>query len=61
MINLIKEKTGCNITIGQNGWVWVKGQSIDSEILARKAVEFVATQINVLGLTEKMEEWFAKQ
>src|SRR3989344_438768 len=29
MINLIKEKAGCNITIGQNGWVWVRGDDIE--------------------------------
>ena len=58
MITLIKEKTGCNITVGQNGWVWVKGESTDSEIQARKAIEFVADQVFVSGLTDKMEEWF---
>ena len=60
MINLIKENTGCNITIGQNGWVWVKGQDIDSEIKARNAIEFIAEKVYVSGLTEKMEEWFTK-
>ena len=58
MVNLIKEKTGCNITVGQNGWIWIKGQSIDSEIKARKAVEFVADKVHVSGLTEKVEQWF---
>ncbi|NCO11595.1 RNA-binding protein [Candidatus Pacearchaeota archaeon CG_4_9_14_0_2_um_filter_39_13] len=58
MITLIKEKTGCNITVGQNGWIWIKGQDIESEIKARKAVEFVADKVHVDGLTEKMEAWF---
>jgi len=58
MINLIKEKTGCNISVGQNGWVWIKGDDIDSEMRARKAVEFVSDKVLVDGLTEKMEEWF---
>lgn len=58
MVNLIKERTGCNITVGQNGWIWIKGQSIDSEIKARKAVEFVADKVHVSGLTEKVEAWF---
>ncbi|MSS74305.1 hypothetical protein EXS72_01560 [Candidatus Pacearchaeota archaeon] len=60
MINLIKENTGCNVTIGQNGWVWIKGQDLDNEIKARKAIEFIAEKFHVSGLTEKMEEWFAK-
>jgi len=58
MVNLIKEKTGCNITIGQNGWIWIKGPDMDSEIKARKAIEHVADQVMVEGLTDKMESWF---
>lgn len=58
MINLIKEKTACNISVGQNGWIWVKGNDIDSQIRARKAIEFVTDKAYVEGLTEKMEEWF---
>lgn len=57
MINLIKEKTGCDITVGQNGWIWVKGESTDSEIRARKVIEFIADKVHVDGLTEKVEEW----
>ncbi len=59
MINLIKENTGCNVTIGQNGWVWIKGQDLDGEIKARKAIEFIADKVYIHGLTEKMEEWFS--
>jgi exosome complex component RRP4 len=58
MINLIKEKTGCNITVGQNGWIWIKGDNIDSEIKARKVIEFVADKVYIDGLTDKVEEWF---
>jgi len=58
MISLIKEKTGCNITVGQNGWIWIKGDSIDAEIKARKAIEFVTEKVHVEGLTEKMGDWF---
>lgn len=60
MINLIKDKTGCNVTVGQNGWIWVKGPSIDSEIRARKAIEFISDKVYVEGLTEKVEEWFTQ-
>lgn len=60
MINLIKEKTGCNITVGQNGWIWIKGESVEAEIRARKSIEFIAEKVHVEGLTEKMEEWFEK-
>lgn len=61
MITLIKEKTGCDITVGQNGWIWVKGENVDAEIKARRAIEFIADKVYVEGLTEKMEEYFAKE
>lgn len=60
MVNLIKEKTGCNVTIGQNGWIWIKGPNMDQEIRARKSIEYISDQVFVEGLTEKMEEWFEK-
>jgi exosome complex component RRP4 len=60
MINLIKENTGCNVTVGQNGWIWVKGPDMDSEIKARKVIEFVADKVYIDGLTDKVEKWFAE-
>jgi len=58
MVNLIKEKTGCNITVGQNGWIWIKGPNTDSEIKARRAIEIISEKVYMGGLTEKMENWF---
>ena len=58
MVSLIKERTGCSITVGQNGWVWVKGDSLDAEIKARKAIEMIADKVHLGGLTDKMESWF---
>jgi exosome complex component RRP4 len=53
MISLIKEKTGCNITVGQNGIVWIKGES-EKELLAEKAVKMIEARSHEEGLTEKM-------
>jgi exosome complex component RRP4 len=60
MINLIKDKTDCNITVGQNGWIWIRGQDIESEKKARRAIEYITENIHISGLTEKMEGWFDK-
>jgi exosome complex component RRP4 len=60
MINLIKEKTSCSITVGQNGWIWIKGSSTDDEIKARRSIEFVTDKVHINGLTEKVEDWFEK-
>lgn len=61
MINLIKEKTKCNITVGQNGYVWVKGNNVEEELFAKKAIMFVTEKSFVSGLTEKIEEWFEEE
>jgi len=45
--------------VGQNGWIWVKGD-MESSIKARKAIEYVTEKILVEGLTEKMEDWFSE-
>lgn len=58
MVNLIKERTGCNITVGQNGWIWIRGPSLDDEIKARRAVELVSDKVHMGGLTELVENWF---
>jgi len=46
--------------VGQNGWIWVNGETTDAKILARKAIDFVAEKVYVDGLTDKMEAWFAE-
>lgn len=57
MIHLIKDATNCNITVGQNGFVWIKGESIESQLFAKKAVEFIVENTTSEGLTEKVEKW----
>ncbi len=61
MITLIKDKTGCDITVGQNGWIWINGPTIDAQILARRAIEFVTEHFYLEGLTEKVDTWFEEQ
>lgn len=54
MITLIKEKTGCDITIGQNGLVWVKGTP-EGEFKAEKAIKMIEENSHLSGLTERVE------
>jgi exosome complex component RRP4 len=58
MIKLIKENTGCDITVGQNGEVLVCGDSIDAEVFARKAIEYIEANSYVSGLTDMVTKWF---
>ena len=58
MISLIKDETNCRITVGQNGLIWIEGDKIEDEILAKRAIKFVAQNSFISGLTEKLKKWF---
>jgi len=59
MISLIKTKTGCDVTIGQNGLVSIKGTP-EGEFLAEKAIKLVEEKSHLEGLTSKVEEFLEK-
>ena len=61
MINIIKEESGCNVTVGQNGLIWIKGEKIEEELLVKKAIEFIIERSSSHGLTEEVKEWFDKE
>lgn len=61
MINIIKEDTNCDIIVGQNGVIWIKGDSIDSELSAKEAILFVTAKSYLEGLTEKTKEFLEKR
>lgn len=51
MIEQIKEKTGTQITIGQNGLVWIRG---GKESLAAKIILMIEKESHLSGLTDKV-------
>lgn len=60
MIKIIKDETGCNVTVGQNGLIWIKGDKIEDELFAKKAIEFVAAHSFISGLTDEVTKWFGE-
>jgi exosome complex component RRP4 len=60
MIKLIKENTGCDITVGQNGMVLIKGPTIDDELFAKGAIIHVCEKSFIVGLTDEITKWFEK-
>lgn len=58
MIKIIKDETGCDVTVGQNGLVWIKGNKIEDELLAKKAILFVTENSFISGLTDEVTKWF---
>jgi exosome complex component RRP4 len=61
MISLIKNETGCRITVGQNGVIWLKGNKIEDELFAKRAILHVAKNSFISGLTEETQKWFEKE
>lgn len=57
MIELIKNATKCQIIVGQNGIVWIKGER---EGLASKAIKMIEQESHTSGLTEKITELLEK-
>ena len=57
MIKLIKDSTNTRITVGQNGFIWIRGDDIENELKAKRAIDFVTEKSFVSGLTEKVEEF----
>ncbi|MCR4326958.1 MAG: exosome complex RNA-binding protein Rrp4 [Nanoarchaeota archaeon] len=60
MIKIIKENTKCDVSVGQNGFVLIEGENIESEVFAKKAINFVTENSFVSGLTEELTKWFGE-
>jgi len=58
MVSMIKTETNCQITVGQNGFVWIKGNKIEDELFAKKAILYIAENSLMAGLTDEMAKWF---
>jgi exosome complex component RRP4 len=58
MVEQIKNKTGTNIIVGQNGLIWIQG---DNANLAAQAVRKVEEEAHTSGLTDKIGEWLDEQ
>ncbi|MBI2665698.1 RNA-binding protein, partial [Candidatus Woesearchaeota archaeon] len=59
MISLIKTKTGCEVTVGQNGLVWLKGTP-EGELKAEQAIKMVEVKSHLEGLTDRIEQFLNK-
>ncbi len=53
MLNMIKEKTGCKIVVGQNGRIWIKGEK--SEFVA-EIIKRIESEALTVGLTDRIKK-----
>ena len=56
MINLIKDSTKTEINVGQNGFIWLKGE-LEGEKKAEDAINLIVRESASEGLTEKIEKF----
>ena len=54
MVEMIKELTGTQIVVGQNGLVWIKG---DNEHIAAEAILMIEEKSHLKGLTDHIKEY----
>jgi len=59
MINMIKNKTKTEIIVGQNGYIWIKGD-LEKENLAEEAIKIIVNEASSDGLTERIEKFLEK-
>ena len=58
MLSVLKQGTGCNLLVGRNGWVWIKGG--DSQKLV-KAIRLVESEAHLDNLTVRVEEFLKEK
>ena len=61
MISLIKSETNCRVTVGQNGIIWIEGDKLEDELLAKKSILFISEKSFISGLTDEVKKWFEKE
>src|SRR3989338_5781029 len=59
MVSMIKDATGCNITVGQNGLVWIEGTP-ENEFLAIQTIRKIENESHLSGLTDKIKAYLEK-
>jgi len=59
MVSMIKDATGCSISVGQNGLVWIDGTP-EGELLAIMAIRKIEEESHLSGLTDKIKGYLEK-
>src|SRR3989338_2504669 len=54
MVSMIKDATGCKITVGQNGVVWLQGEP-EQEQVAVAALRKIEGESHISGLTDRIK------
>ena len=61
MVSMIKQHTNCKVMVGQNGVVWIQGETPEMELLAIKAIEKIEKEAHLPGLTDRIKQFLESQ
>jgi len=61
MITILKNETGCQIIIGQNGRILISGKSPEDERSAIMAIRKIEQEAHTSGLTDRIAEMLRKE
>jgi exosome complex component RRP4 len=61
MISMLKKETKCNITVGQNGLVYVSGRNREDERIAISAINKIEEEAHTSGLTDRVTNMVRKE
>jgi len=56
MVSLIKEYTGCKVFVGQNGIIWMDGDS-EGIAYASKCIDMIDRDAQMMGLTDRVRQF----
>ncbi len=60
MVSMIKQATGCRIVVGQNGLVWIQGET-DNEFIAVDTIKKIEKESHISGLTNRIKEYLEER
>jgi exosome complex component RRP4 len=61
MISTIKQETGCQIILGQNGVILVTGKTTAEEDLAMRAIKKIEDESHTSGLTDRITQYLKEE
>jgi len=60
MVSMIKDATGCKITVGQNGVVWLQGEP-EQEQVSVAAMRKIESESHISGLTDRIKVFLEEE
>jgi exosome complex component RRP4 len=56
MIDMIKRYTGCRVVVGQNGVMWLEGDTPEAENFVMEIIDTIQRKSHIEGLTSEIEK-----